>query len=190
MAECSEIGLLLSAFEDGELEPHEMQEVARHLAQCSTCERELAGYALIGRELRALRIEPDLSGFTAAVTSRIRQGRPPLQVRVERALGRFGRQLSSALPTAALTAAIAILTAVLVTPYAGRLLDGALPNNGLARLEGGSAAQRAPAASTEIASAPHDSHAVISRLESSSPSVAVWSEPHHDTTVIWLPDQP
>jgi len=77
-----------------------------------------------------------------------------------------------------------------VTPYAGRLLDGALQSNGLARLEGGTVAERGPAGGTESASALHDSHAVISRLESRSPSVAVWSEPHHDTTVIWLPDQP
>jgi hypothetical protein len=35
-----------------------------------------------------------------------------------------------------------------------------------------------------------DSQAIISRLEAEMPSVAVWSEPQSDTTVIWLPDQP
>ncbi len=34
-----------------------------------------------------------------------------------------------------------------------------------------------------------NSEAVISKLESQSPNVAVWSEPQNDTTVIWLPDQ-
>jgi hypothetical protein len=38
--------------------------------------------------------------------------------------------------------------------------------------------------------ADNDSHADISRLESENHSVAVWSEPRRDTTVIWLPDQP
>jgi hypothetical protein len=33
------------------------------------------------------------------------------------------------------------------------------------------------------------SRAEISRLETRSPDVAVWSEPQNDTTVIWLPDQ-
>jgi hypothetical protein len=30
---------------------------------------------------------------------------------------------------------------------------------------------------------------IISKLETSNPNVAVWSEPNQDTTVIWLPDQ-
>ena len=34
---------------------------------------------------------------------------------------------------------------------------------------------------------PGDSHAVIKRLESQVPTTAVWSEPEHGTTVIWLP---
>ena len=55
------------------------------------------------------------------------------------------------------------------------------------------AAEQAP---VQLASAPadmnaaaEDSQTVISRLESEIPSVAVWSEPQNDTTVIWLPDQ-
>ena len=46
MARCEEMTLLLGPFEDGELEPHEMQEVARHLAGCPACETELAGYLM------------------------------------------------------------------------------------------------------------------------------------------------
>jgi hypothetical protein len=39
------------------------------------------------------------------------------------------------------------------------------------------------------ADASGNSGAIISRLEADSPSVAVWSEPQTDTTVIWVPDQ-
>jgi anti-sigma factor RsiW len=192
MAECSEISLVLGAFEDGELEPHEMQEVARHLAQCGGCENELAGYATVGRELRALRVEPDLTGFSAAVISRIRESESPIRARIGRSLGRIGEELRSALPTAALAAAVAILTAVILTPYAGRMLDRALPGSELAQLESdaGVAAEKLAAESGRIASAVHDSRTVISRLEARLPSVAVWSEPRTDTTVIWLTEQP
>jgi hypothetical protein len=50
--------------------------------------------------------------------------------------------------------------------------------------------QVANAAANEPTMADNDSHADISRLESENHSVAVWSEPRRDTTVIWLPDQP
>jgi len=46
------------------------------------------------------------------------------------------------------------------------------------------------ATANEPTMADNDSHADISRLESENHSVAVWSEPRRDTTVIWLPDQP
>ena len=39
MAECGEISMMLGAFEDSELEPNEMQEVAYHLARCESCTR-------------------------------------------------------------------------------------------------------------------------------------------------------
>jgi hypothetical protein len=52
------------------------------------------------------------------------------------------------------------------------------------------AAQAADAVASEPTMADNDSHADISRLESENHSVAVWSEPRRDTTVIWLPEQP
>ncbi|MGH7948279.1 MAG: anti-sigma factor family protein [Candidatus Binataceae bacterium] len=192
MAECSQISLLLGAFEDGELEPHEMQEVARHLAECGACEDILAGYAVVGRELRALQLEPNLSGFSTAVLSRIGEVDSPLRARIERAFGRIREEFSSVVPTAALTAAVAILTAVVLTPYAGRMADWALPGSQLAQIEESAdlAAEKLAAEGSKLASDTHDSRTVISRLETRSPSVAVWSEPRSDTTVIWFPDQP
>src|SRR6267154_465664 len=53
MAQCDIIAPLLGTFEDGELPPHEMQQVARHLASCTNCERTLAGYSGVGPLLRA-----------------------------------------------------------------------------------------------------------------------------------------
>ncbi|MGH7865795.1 MAG: anti-sigma factor family protein [Candidatus Binataceae bacterium] len=192
MAGCSEISLMLGAFEDGELEPHEMQEVARHLAECRACEIELAGYARVGRELRDLGVEPELSGFSAAVISRIGENESPVRAQIGRALGRIREEFSSALPTAALAAAVAIFTAVILTPYAAKFLDRSLPGAQSAQLRDSAelASQEVAAAASRLSSAVHDSHTVISQLEARSPSIAVWSEPRTDTTVIWLPEQP
>ena len=67
MAQCSEIGLMLSAAGDGELEPAAMQEVAHHLTGCAFCTGELTAYSAIGRELRATAAAPSLEGFTKSV---------------------------------------------------------------------------------------------------------------------------
>ena len=48
---------------------------------------------------------------------------------------------------------------------------------------------QASAISDEAMAMAQNSEAVISKLESQSPNVAVWSEPQNNTTVIWLPDQ-
>jgi len=189
MAECSQISLMLGAFDDQALEPHEYQEVARHLARCDNCTAELADYATLGRELRTMFEGPALDGFAPAVMRRIESLPVPVGVRISRWFSRIGEELSGSLAMAGAAAAAAVITAFLVTPFAQTALHH--PAREMARLERD--ATEAPAA---MASAPADfaeaatnSHAVISRLESEFPSVAVWSEPQTDTTVIWLPDQ-
>ncbi|MGA6971334.1 MAG: zf-HC2 domain-containing protein [Candidatus Binatus sp.] len=67
MPECSEIGLMLGAAGDGELEPSSMREISSHLTQCATCKTELSDYATIGRELKAIAVAPSLEGFTKSV---------------------------------------------------------------------------------------------------------------------------
>ncbi len=67
MPECSEIGLMLGAAGDGELEPNDLQEVARHVERCASCTGELSDYSTIGRELRAIAVMPSLEGFTKSV---------------------------------------------------------------------------------------------------------------------------
>src|SRR5258708_24082739 len=86
MAECSEIGLMLGAFEDAELEPNEMQEVAYHLARCESCTSILTDYSSLGRELRSITTAPALAGFSRAVIARIDRLPQPFFLRIERFL--------------------------------------------------------------------------------------------------------
>jgi anti-sigma factor RsiW len=191
MAECNQISLMLGAFEDRALEPNEYQEVAYHLARCDTCTAELADYSAIGRELRTLFEEPSLVGFKSSVMHRIDSLPVPLGLRISRWFNHAGEQLSGSMAMAGAAAAAAVVTAILVTPYAQTLRHSGYQ---VASLEHAAAITPAAVASVtepaDLAEVADDSHAVISRLESEIPSVAVWSEPKNDTTVIWLPDQP
>jgi hypothetical protein len=67
MPECSEIGLMLGAVGDGELEPNDLQTVARHVERCASCTGALSDYSTIGRELREIAVKPSLEGFTKSV---------------------------------------------------------------------------------------------------------------------------
>jgi len=67
MPECNQIGLMLSAAGDGELEPNALQEVAHHLTGCATCAVAQSDYSTIGNELRKIAVEPSLEGFTKSV---------------------------------------------------------------------------------------------------------------------------
>jgi anti-sigma factor RsiW len=193
MAECSEISLMLGAFEDAELEPNEMQEVAYHLARCDTCSSILSDFSTVGRELRSITpaldfTAPNLAGFADAVIARIDRLPQPWYQRVQRYFGRGADFLGSGFAWGGAVAAVAMLTMILMTPYlSGRKLGA--PNPASNQLAAATVAQPGTA-SDESSMADNDSHAVISRLESGNPSVAVWSEPRKDTTVIWLPDQP
>lgn len=198
MSECSEISLMLGPFEDGELEPHEMQEVARHLAACTSCEKTLNDYNSIARELRAALSLPPLEDFARAVDRRIERLPTPWRERVSRFLGEINERMAAAIAIIATAGAVAVLTALAVTPYLRGHLSNKLSGTSIAKLANQGEARLAAATDQEaaqIASSPEvteaagDSHAVISRLESQIPSVAVWSEPENDTTVIWLPEQ-
>ena len=67
MPECSEIGLMLSAAGDGELEPNALQEVTHHLTGCASCTGAQSDYSAIGQELRKIAVTPSLEGFTKSV---------------------------------------------------------------------------------------------------------------------------
>lgn len=187
MAECGEIGMMLGAFEDSELEPNEMQEVAFHLARCESCTGMLSDYSTLGRNLRSITAEPSMAGFSSAVIARIDRLPQPMVQRIERFLRRQLDSLGAGVAWGGAVAAAAIITIVLMTPYAEQFA-----NRGTHSIVAPAANQMAAATSNtnEPTMADNDSHADISRLESQNHSVAVWSEPRRDTTVIWLPDQP
>jgi anti-sigma factor RsiW len=180
---------MLGAFEDSELEPNEMQEVAFHLARCESCAGILGEYSSIGRELRSLVTAPVVPGFTSAVIARIDRLPLPWSRRVERFFGRGADFIGSGFAWGGAIAAVAIVTAIILTPYAQRFGIGRTPATTLASNQAADATAGGTF-SGEPAMADNDSHADISRLESGNPAVAVWSEPRKDTTVIWLPDQP
>jgi hypothetical protein len=237
MAQCSEIELLLGPFTDGELEPHEMEEVALHVVACHNCKAALDDYRALGVTLLGAVALPELAGFSATVQERIQQFRVPLHIRIKRPFDWFGERMGTAFAMGAAAAVAAVITAAVVTPYAGRITNAlrqasgnvsvasrdtslpassraeqhksaqepatssqpgnsvaagpSLPNDSAIATEGNGANQKnvlgAPQAEETVAA---DSQAIISRLEADSPSVAVWSEPRTDTTVIWVPDQP
>jgi hypothetical protein len=185
---------MLGAFEDAELEPNEMQEVAFHLARCESCTSVLSEYSTLGRGLRSVVVEPNLAGFSTAVIARIDNLPQPILIRIERF---FRRQIESAnlsLTWGGAVAAVAVLTIILMTPYVQQFAKrrGGSPTSVAAATHDVLPAPNELASSTtnEPTMADNDSHADISRLESENHSVAVWSEPRRDTTVIWLPDQP
>ena len=203
MSDCNEINLLLGAFEDGELEPHEMRDVARHLATCRACEDLLSDYNSIGRELREIITIPPLDGFAASVDARIKARPIPLHERIEAFFSGFNQRIVAGLAMLSMAGAVAVLTAIIVTPYIRQHVGNATPTLSGPVIQADKSAGAASLASAtqpeaQVLEAPPqlsstgsmhlgDSRAVISRLESEVPSVAVWSEPENDTTVIWLP---
>lgn len=190
MARCDEIGPLLGAFEDGELEPHEMQEVARHLALCGDCESSLSAIASLGRLLRDAAPAPALDGFAHAVQSRIEHLRPPIYTRLGRWFADLGERFGAGAGLIAAGAAAALLAVVLGTPIARNLItSGQAPVKVAARDVRALTKEAATAPEALAVAASSEPSAIISQLESSDPNVAVWTGPRRDTTVIWLPDQ-
>ena len=196
MAETNHLSLMLGPFEDRELEPHEYQEVAFHLARCEQCTAELADYTQMGRELRSLDPDLPLDGFKDAVMRRIESLPVPFSVRLHRMFGGIGELFPSNLGIAVASAVVAALTVILVTPYAQTVMNRSGASREIARVERDLVT--APAVTTEnarqqlardVAQVEEEPEAVISKLESDIPSVAVWNEPRMATTVIWLPDQ-
>jgi anti-sigma factor RsiW len=189
MAQCSEIAPLLGAFEDSELQPHEMQEVARHLASCEACEEALAGYSTVGRLLRDAAPVPALDGFAMAVQARIERLRPPLRVRFGRWFETQRERFGSAAAMAFAMAVVALLTVVITSPLARNIIAGSQVTQVAQRNSRALAQDKAKLPEALASAASSQPSTIISKLETSNPDVAVWSEPNQNTTVIWLPDQ-
>lgn len=190
MVQCNEIAPLLGTFEDGELQPHEMQEVARHLASCRNCEEALAGFSTLGRLLRDAVPLPALDGFAMAVQGRLEQLRPPLRLRLGRRLGTWRDRFGGGAAVALAMAVAAILTVVITTPLARNMVGAGNQVTQVAKSDARAIARYAAQAPAALASAAvGEPGTIISKLETSNPDIAVWSEPSQGTTVIWLPDQ-
>jgi hypothetical protein len=212
MALCDEMRLLLGPFDDGELEPHEMEEVAFHVVGCVGCKSALDDYRALGVALRDGVIVPSLDNFAADVATRIDHTWVPLRARLGRLRDAFS-PLGSVFEIIGVAAATAVVTLMVATPYARQFIAGSNPvpvadhaaqavappisvaQVNLAKVD----LAKVSAASENVMSidaapddaAIHESQELISRLSGGeSPSVLVWGEPRTGTTVVWIPDQP
>jgi anti-sigma factor RsiW len=209
MARCEDIELLLGPFEDGELEPHEMQEVARHTAVCAICDGVLADYRKMAVALRGSQLIPKLDGFTSGVMARIGGMHlpPPVPEFKRHWYDSVRDWFANTIMMGGLAAAVAIVTAVVVTPELsnwlhtrqahshqtevvasiGRSRTGARPPSAVPQ-DNSSALNNG---NEQLASADNngDAGTEIWSLSSDSPSVAVWTAPENKTTVVWVPDQ-
>ena len=205
MHDCNSISLLLGPFEDGELEPHEMQDVARHLATCKSCEEVLSDYNSIARELREVITIPPLTGFAQGVAARLSDRRPSWRENVAAFFDSLNQRWVGAMAMVSMAGAVAVLTAIVLTPYLRHNTAGGIQNQPMAKVNTPEAPSLAssseefarplalPDQPQQMTSSANmnsgDSYAVIRRLESQIPTTAVWSEPENDTTVIWLPER-
>jgi anti-sigma factor RsiW len=212
MARCEDIELLLGPFEDGELEPHEMQEVARHTATCTACDGVLADYRTMAVTLRGSQPIPNLDSFAGGVMARIQQMHLPTPVpeMKRRWSDTISDWFANTIMMGGLAGAVAIITAVVVTPelsgwlhhqaHAGQFMAGAasttkttLPS--VSKLANNTVGQPTDPndgdSDNQVAMADNngDAGTEISSLQSDNPSVAVWTAPETKTTVVWVPDQ-
>jgi hypothetical protein len=115
MTSCGGIRLLLGPFDDGELEPHEMEDVAFHVVGCGECKAALEDYRALGVALRDVVTVPPLDDFARSVTSRLEQRRIPVRTRVAQWWDSLGR-LASVVEFAGVAAATTVLTLLIAGP--------------------------------------------------------------------------
>jgi anti-sigma factor RsiW len=174
MSSCDQIKLLIGPFEDGELEPHEMEDVALHVVTCEACKVALEDYRSLGVALRDCCVQPISDRFTAAVLKRIDEIPRPLWMRWRAYIDTMREHFGAAASLVAAGAFTALVTAWLISPYAQRLLH------------------RSPAVvqvtnRTENQNKlPGSANQIADQAESSA--ITLSSDP--TTTVIWLPNQP
>lgn len=121
MISCGEIRLLLGPFDDGELEPHEMEDVAFHVVNCGECKAELEEYRRLGVALRDVVTVPPLDDFAHAVMARLVPARRALHTRGGEWWNTFGR-LASVLEFAGVAAMAAAVTLLIAGPDVRRFV--------------------------------------------------------------------
>jgi hypothetical protein len=180
MSACDQVKLLIGPFDDGELEPHEMEDVALHVVSCGECKAALDDYRLLGVALRDCTIQPVIEGFTEVVLKRIDQLPQPLWKRWRHYIDLLAEHAGGIVPLATAGAFAALLTAWLVTPYAQHLLHRS--SNVVQVASANRNGLREP--SEQQPGASHDA----SPDQSESSMITLSNDP--STTVIWLPNQP
>jgi hypothetical protein len=180
MPACDQVKLLLGPFDDGELEPHEMADVAFHVVSCIACKLALDDYRTLGVALRDCAPQPSLEGFTGAVLQRINEVPQPWLMRWRHYLNQFAEYVGGPVSLVAAGAFAALLTVWLVTPYARHLLH---PSSNLVQVSSenkndtmGGLKQQAGGSQSALPD------------QSQSSMIALSNDP--TTTVIWLPNQP
>jgi len=179
VAHCDDIAPLLSAFNDGELTPHETNQVAEHLDGCESCKATVLDYLLLGHHLRTAAAMPSLDGFTERVMKGIADTHRPFRGRLLNRFEDLRERWVAAVSLMGTAMAVAALALVLAEPHAIQRLVHAFS---------GAPEPEPVVANNEPESQPAAGEAYISRLEAKPSSVATWSEPDTKTTVIWLAD--
>lgn len=197
MVSCSAIQLLLGPFDDGELEPHEMEDVALHVVSCTECKAALEDYRYLGVALRRVSTVPVVD-LGPAVMARIEAIPIPWSRRIREFIGSFGR-IGTAVEVMSVAAVTALLTVMVMNPAAQHLINGHNSRSQANQEPGNKPGVQPtlsliqPTPSGELASVrdAQTMQELVSQMGAGdSPSVAVWNEPKTNTTVVWVPDQP
>lgn len=175
---CEHIRPLLGAYSDRELEAADTAAVQAHLSHCASCLRELEEIDSLGDRLRDAFPLPPLEGFAAQVGLSLPAASRPGMAGRFRELLRERWMPSLAVASMALAAGAVVLTLLRVPTQ---------PSPKPAMVAQAPLSEPSPGV-TPFGPASGSSETFISRLQTTDPSVAVWSEPGSKTTVIWLPD--
>ena len=159
---CEDFARRFDGFLDGEMDAHSMRSMAMHAGRCAACgaefERAEKLHGLLVHSVASEVDRIDTSGLWSAIEARLEPSHGGLRGRLRELVNRrHESRWFAPLPALALGGALAALVAVWVWP--------------------------ATAPSPTLVA---DNHAQIDRIDSSSPHVAVWSEPTEHTTAIWV----
>jgi anti-sigma factor RsiW len=173
---CREASNLLPLFLDGELDPRQMRVVAMHSMRCQTCELELKEMEhlqlLVSDSVKKRVNEIDFTQLWPAVERRITDVRIPWWSRLRSRWEEIDFGFDLRLPAMAVATALAVLafTWFMRQPDVTQPLDS----------------QRV--AQIDYNSAGYDD-ASIEEIETTFPSVRVYSDPESKATVLWVTDE-
>lgn len=164
LSNCRDFQKRFDLFLDGELDGRTMRSLAMHVTRCEACEADVRRserlQETLGEAVESVVDEIDVESLWRDVAGRLERPSPTWRERIRE---RWRRDDASATAVAVRLTAVAAGFALLVVAA-----DSLFP---------------APGSPPEhlVSNKAH-----IDRLASSSPAVAVWTEPHQQTTAIWV----